>query len=174
MWSKCHPQNKVGAEDCTLPAAVQGAGHDAGLGQRRRRGSSMLPPRRPQGLECWPPDALNLCLASCSEIKNMSQMILNVQGPSCVLKNHRLILHTSEEEAEKTRVYRPQGECFALVPALLLSPLGGTFRMSRGHAPARRGPPQSLLGSYRCRSGSVVAGLASVGLSGCYLHCQPT
>lgn len=39
-------------------------------------------------------------------------MVLNVQGPSCVLKNHRLVLHTSQEESEKARVYRAQGECF--------------------------------------------------------------
>ncbi|XP_058409028.1 protein-arginine deiminase type-6 [Diceros bicornis minor] len=42
------------------------------------------------------------------EIKNLSQMTLNVQGPSCILKKHRLVLHTSKEEAEKARVYRPQ------------------------------------------------------------------
>ncbi|XP_066121260.1 protein-arginine deiminase type-6 [Saccopteryx bilineata] len=40
------------------------------------------------------------------EIKNLSQMVLDVQGPSCVLKNHRLVLHTSKEESEKARVYR--------------------------------------------------------------------
>ncbi|KAM8792114.1 inactive protein-arginine deiminase type-6 [Rhynchonycteris naso] len=40
------------------------------------------------------------------EIKNLSQMVLDVQGPSCVFKNHRLVLHTSEEESEKARVYR--------------------------------------------------------------------
>ncbi|KAF6345273.1 peptidyl arginine deiminase 6 [Rhinolophus ferrumequinum] len=42
------------------------------------------------------------------EIKSLSQMTLNVQGPSCILKNHQLVLYTSEEESEKTRVYRPQ------------------------------------------------------------------
>ncbi|XP_036112954.1 protein-arginine deiminase type-6 [Molossus molossus] len=44
------------------------------------------------------------------EIKNLSQMVLNVQGPSCVLKNHRLVLHTSQEESEKARVYRAQAD----------------------------------------------------------------
>ncbi|XP_008046441.1 protein-arginine deiminase type-6, partial [Carlito syrichta] len=42
------------------------------------------------------------------EMKNLSQMTLSVQGPSCVLKKYRLVLHTSEEESEKARVYRPQ------------------------------------------------------------------
>nr|XP_008249781.1 protein-arginine deiminase type-6 [Oryctolagus cuniculus] len=42
------------------------------------------------------------------EIKNLSRMILNLQGPSCVLKKYRLVLHTSREEAEKARVYWPQ------------------------------------------------------------------
>ncbi|XP_076994121.1 inactive protein-arginine deiminase type-6 [Tamandua tetradactyla] len=42
------------------------------------------------------------------EIKNMSQMTLSVQGPSCFLQKHRLVLHTSKEESEKARVYQPQ------------------------------------------------------------------
>ena len=54
---------------------------------------------------------LNLCLVFCPEMKNLSQMTLSVQGPSCILKKHRLVLHTSEEEAQRARVYRPQSEC---------------------------------------------------------------
>uniref|UniRef100_A0A2K5EFC8 Peptidyl arginine deiminase 6 n=1 Tax=Aotus nancymaae TaxID=37293 RepID=A0A2K5EFC8_AOTNA len=42
------------------------------------------------------------------EIKNLSQMTLNVQGPSCLLKKYRLVLHTSEEESKKARVYWPR------------------------------------------------------------------
>ncbi|XP_016074903.1 PREDICTED: protein-arginine deiminase type-6 [Miniopterus natalensis] len=42
------------------------------------------------------------------EIKNLSQMVLNVQGPSGIFKNHRLVLHTSKEEAGKARVYLAQ------------------------------------------------------------------
>uniref|UniRef100_A0A8C8YT16 Protein-arginine deiminase n=1 Tax=Prolemur simus TaxID=1328070 RepID=A0A8C8YT16_PROSS len=42
------------------------------------------------------------------EIKNLSQMTLNVQGPSYTLKKYQLILHTSEEESKKARVYWPQ------------------------------------------------------------------
>uniref|UniRef100_A0A8C9PLB2 Peptidyl arginine deiminase 6 n=1 Tax=Spermophilus dauricus TaxID=99837 RepID=A0A8C9PLB2_SPEDA len=57
--------------------------------------------------DCWPEP----CLVSCPEIRKLSQMSLTVQGPSCILKNYKLILHTSKEEAEKTRVYRPQSEC---------------------------------------------------------------
>lgn len=75
------------------------------------RGSLVLQYISSQSLEHWPPNALKLCLVSCSEIKSLSQMTLNVQGPSCILKNHQLVLYTSEEESEKTRVYRPQGEC---------------------------------------------------------------
>ncbi|XP_037354834.1 protein-arginine deiminase type-6 isoform X1 [Talpa occidentalis] len=41
------------------------------------------------------------------EIKRLSPMTLTVEGPSCFLKRHQLLLHTSEEEAEKARVYRP-------------------------------------------------------------------
>ncbi|KAG8506611.1 Protein-arginine deiminase type-6 [Galemys pyrenaicus] len=47
---------------------------------------------------------------SSEEIKRLSPMTLTVQGPSCFLKRHRLLLHTSEEEAEKARVYRPLEE----------------------------------------------------------------
>ncbi|KAB1268344.1 Protein-arginine deiminase type-6 [Camelus dromedarius] len=42
------------------------------------------------------------------EIKGLSQMTLKVEGPSCVLKKYRLVLHTSKEESEKARVYRPK------------------------------------------------------------------
>uniref|UniRef100_G3RGX7 Protein-arginine deiminase n=1 Tax=Gorilla gorilla gorilla TaxID=9595 RepID=G3RGX7_GORGO len=42
------------------------------------------------------------------EITNLSQMTLNVQGPSCILKKYRLVLHTSKEESKKARVYWPQ------------------------------------------------------------------
>ncbi|CAK6440669.1 unnamed protein product [Pipistrellus nathusii] len=45
---------------------------------------------------------------SSEEIKALSQMVLSVQGPSCVLKNYRLLLYTSEHEARKGRVYRRQ------------------------------------------------------------------
>jgi hypothetical protein len=54
---------------------------------------------------------LNLYLVFCSEIKNLSRLTLTVQGPCCILKNYRLILHTSEDEARKARVYWPRGEC---------------------------------------------------------------
>ncbi|XP_004678604.1 PREDICTED: protein-arginine deiminase type-6 [Condylura cristata] len=43
---------------------------------------------------------------SSEEIKRLSPMTVTVQGPSCFLKGHRLLLHTSEGEAEKARVYR--------------------------------------------------------------------
>lgn len=43
-------------------------------------------------------------------------MVLKVQGPSCIIKNYRVVLHTSKEEAEKARVYRPQGECVSPAP----------------------------------------------------------
>ncbi|ELK10465.1 Protein-arginine deiminase type-6 [Pteropus alecto] len=104
-------QSEAGPEDCKSPVAMQGTRHDAGLGslgQRRRKRVLRLRYTSPPPLECWPPEALNFCLVSCSEIKNLSQMMLNVQGPACILKNHRLVLHTSEEESEKARVYRPQ------------------------------------------------------------------
>ncbi|KAI5139313.1 Protein-Arginine Deiminase Type-6 [Manis pentadactyla] len=42
------------------------------------------------------------------EIKSLSQMTLNVQGPSCILKKYRLVLHTSKGKSEKARVSRPQ------------------------------------------------------------------
>nr|XP_044625742.1 protein-arginine deiminase type-6 isoform X3 [Equus asinus] len=42
------------------------------------------------------------------EMKNLSQMTLSVQGPNCILKKHRLVLHTSEDEAQRARVYQPQ------------------------------------------------------------------
>lgn len=69
-------------------------------------------------------------------------MVLSVQGPNCVLKNYRLVLYTSKDEAKKARVYRPQGERFA--PALPpLSPPGDLWL----HSPMRQGPLRNLLGS---------------------------
>ncbi|XP_010612498.1 protein-arginine deiminase type-6 isoform X1 [Fukomys damarensis] len=44
------------------------------------------------------------------DIKDLSQMTLTVQGPTAALKNYQLVLHTSEEEAEKARVYWPHGD----------------------------------------------------------------
>nr|AAH53724.1 Peptidyl arginine deiminase, type VI [Mus musculus] len=42
------------------------------------------------------------------EIQNLSQMNVTVEGPTSILQNYQLILHTSEEEAKKTRVYWSQ------------------------------------------------------------------
>ncbi|XP_029801757.1 protein-arginine deiminase type-6 [Suricata suricatta] len=53
------------------------------------------------------------------EIENLSQMTLNVQGPGCTLKKYRLVLHTSKEEAEKARVYRPQKDSSSTFEVLL-------------------------------------------------------
>ncbi|XP_047423258.1 protein-arginine deiminase type-6 [Sciurus carolinensis] len=53
------------------------------------------------------------------EMKNLSQMTLTVQGPSCILKNYRLVLHTSEEEAEKARVYWAQKDAFGAFELVL-------------------------------------------------------
>ena len=47
---------------------------------------------------------------SSEEVKSLSQMVLKVQGPSYITKNYRVVLHTSKEESEKARVYRPQSE----------------------------------------------------------------
>lgn len=38
-------------------------------------------------------------------------MMLTAQGPSAILKQYQLVLHTSVEEAEKARVFRSQSEC---------------------------------------------------------------
>ncbi|XP_021017096.1 protein-arginine deiminase type-6 [Mus caroli] len=42
------------------------------------------------------------------EIQNLSQMTLTVEGPTSILQNYQLILHTSEEEAKRARVYWSQ------------------------------------------------------------------
>ncbi|MXQ79860.1 hypothetical protein E5288_WYG006899 [Bos mutus] len=47
---------------------------------------------------------------SSEEVKSLSQMVLKVQGPSYITKNYRVVLHTSKEESEKARVYRPQND----------------------------------------------------------------
>ncbi|XP_069431258.1 protein-arginine deiminase type-6 isoform X2 [Ovis canadensis] len=47
---------------------------------------------------------------SSEEVKSLSQMVLKVQGPNCITKNYRVVLHTSKEESEKARVYRPQND----------------------------------------------------------------
>uniref|UniRef100_A0A8C9PLA2 Peptidyl arginine deiminase 6 n=1 Tax=Spermophilus dauricus TaxID=99837 RepID=A0A8C9PLA2_SPEDA len=67
-------------------------------------------------VNCSPADASQITDKSkvfSDEIRKLSQMSLTVQGPSCILKNYKLILHTSKEEAEKTRVYRPQKDSCA-------------------------------------------------------------
>lgn len=62
-------------------------------------------------------------------------MILRVQGPSCILKKCRVVLHTSKEESEKARVYRPQSECFSTCQGQLwphLLPAGSPSEASWG------------------------------------------
>uniref|UniRef100_A0A8C0X6P9 Protein-arginine deiminase n=1 Tax=Castor canadensis TaxID=51338 RepID=A0A8C0X6P9_CASCN len=53
------------------------------------------------------------------EIKNLSRLTLTVQGPCCILKNYRLILHTSEDEARKARVYWPREDTFCTFELVL-------------------------------------------------------
>ncbi|XP_036901212.1 protein-arginine deiminase type-6 [Sturnira hondurensis] len=45
---------------------------------------------------------------SAEEIKNLSPMIVTLQGPSHILRKHWLILHTSKGEAKRVRVYQLQ------------------------------------------------------------------
>lgn len=118
MWAECHPLKAKWAlriASCLWPCRKQDMtqawaawARDVGRGSSGSDIQVPDPYSPPPG--CWPPEALTFCLVSCSEVKNLSQMMLNVQGPACILKNHRLVLHTSEEESEKARVYRPQGE----------------------------------------------------------------
>ncbi|XP_013362861.1 PREDICTED: protein-arginine deiminase type-6 [Chinchilla lanigera] len=62
-------------------------------------------------VNCSPADVSQDTKTVISEdIKDLSQMILSVQGPTCVLKNYQLVLHTSVEEADKARVYWPHGD----------------------------------------------------------------
>nr|AAV85441.1 egg and embryo abundant-peptidyl arginine deiminase-like protein [Canis lupus familiaris] len=53
------------------------------------------------------------------EIKSLSQMTLNVTRARRHLKKYRLVLHTSEEEARKARVYRPQRDSSSTFEVLL-------------------------------------------------------
>lgn len=78
---------------------------------------------------------LNLCLVFGSDIRNLSPMVLRVQGPSCILKKHRLLLHTSKEESDKARVYRPQSEGLSTCPGK-----GRTCSWQSPHQKAARGP----------------------------------
>ncbi|KAF6110520.1 peptidyl arginine deiminase 6 [Phyllostomus discolor] len=64
------------------------------------------------------------------EIKNLSQMVLTVQGPSRILRKHRLVLHTSEEEAKRARVYRPQEDDSSTFE-LVLGPGQHTYNFPR-------------------------------------------
>ncbi|XP_012656967.2 protein-arginine deiminase type-6 [Otolemur garnettii] len=41
------------------------------------------------------------------EMKNLSLMTVTIQGPSSLLRRYQLVLHTSEEESKKARVYWP-------------------------------------------------------------------
>ncbi|XP_045883033.1 protein-arginine deiminase type-6 [Meles meles] len=63
------------------------------------------------------------------EIQSLSPMTLNLQGPCCALKKYRLLLHTSEEEAEKARVYRPQRDSSSTFE-LLLGPGQPTYTLT--------------------------------------------
>ncbi|XP_021482054.1 protein-arginine deiminase type-6 [Meriones unguiculatus] len=54
------------------------------------------------------------------EIQDLSQMTLIVEGPDQILKDYRLVLHTSEEEAKKARVYWSQ----KTLPSLFVPVLG--------------------------------------------------
>uniref|UniRef100_G3T650 Protein-arginine deiminase n=1 Tax=Loxodonta africana TaxID=9785 RepID=G3T650_LOXAF len=62
------------------------------------------------------------------DIKSLSQMTLSVQGPSCTLKKHRLVLHTSREESEKARVYWPQNS--SSIFELVLGPGQHTYTLA--------------------------------------------
>ena len=110
-------------QDGKLPVAMweaSGRDSDAGLGQGRRSGVFGAPvltqdpdPQPYCPLHPWSSGLqkpLNCFLLSYSEVKSLSQMVLKVQGPSCITKNYRVVLHTSKEESEKARVYRPQSE----------------------------------------------------------------
>uniref|UniRef100_A0A8C6DCS7 protein-arginine deiminase n=1 Tax=Moschus moschiferus TaxID=68415 RepID=A0A8C6DCS7_MOSMO len=62
------------------------------------------------------------------EVKSLSQMVLKVQGPSCVIRNCRVTLHTSKEESEKARVYRPQSDSTTF--ELVLGPDRHTYTLA--------------------------------------------
>ncbi|XP_012371571.1 protein-arginine deiminase type-6 [Octodon degus] len=53
------------------------------------------------------------------DIKELTQMTLSIQGPTCILKNYRLVFHTSEEEAKKARVFWPHGDASGTFQLLL-------------------------------------------------------
>lgn len=120
----------------------------------------------PPPLEYWALEAPEP-LFFCPEIKSLSQMTLNVQGPGNTLKKYRLVLHTSKEEAEKARVYRPQSECSCSSSSFAHSSNapGGVWPRRSQQGPCRR-----PAGTWGCRWGPGVATLASLGLSGCHLH----
>ncbi|XP_007459320.1 PREDICTED: protein-arginine deiminase type-6 [Lipotes vexillifer] len=85
-------------------------------------------------VNCSPADAHQLVdrkskVFSTEETKGLSQMILRVQGPSCILKKCRVVLHTSKEESEKARVYRPQKDS-ASTFELVLGPDQHTYNLA--------------------------------------------
>ena len=122
-WGECCPNSKRTPRlaGCLWPRGEQVAETYGRAGpEREPRGPQRSDPQAPTvgltappstsgALACRGPSTFYLVF--CPEIKSLSQMTLNVQGPSCTLKKYRLILHTSKEEAEKARVYRPQSEC---------------------------------------------------------------
>ncbi|XP_033698357.1 inactive protein-arginine deiminase type-6 [Tursiops truncatus] len=85
-------------------------------------------------VNCSPADAHQLVdrkskVFSTEETKSLSQMILRVQGPSCILKKCRVVLHTSKEESEKARVYRPQKDSSSTFE-LVLGPDQHTYNLA--------------------------------------------
>ncbi|KAM5248691.1 inactive protein-arginine deiminase type-6 [Ctenodactylus gundi] len=61
-------------------------------------------------VNCSPTDLAEEKVFSSEEIKNLSPMVLMVQGPSSSLRSYQLVLHTSEEEVQKVRVYQPRDD----------------------------------------------------------------
>ena len=147
MASCLWPRGRRVAEKVTWPGAGQEAVVFGAPALAQAPDPQPYCPLHPWGSGLQKP--LNLCLLSGSEVKSLSQMVLKVQGPSCIVKNYRVVLHTSKEEAQKARVYRPQGEW---------QPCPG------------QGPRQAAAGALGRRSGSVAAGLVSLRTSGSHPH----
>lgn len=102
-FSLCFLVGSRGGQSCSsetrvLAACVSG-GQRAGGGGAEHQGL----------LSCRP-------LSGSTDLEDMSVMVLRTQGPAALFDDHRLVLHTSSDDAKRARVFHAYGEFMHSTP----------------------------------------------------------